>query len=858
MTARRCFTAKIAAGKVSERAGKQLLGMLDAFEADARQRLGDSAAAMRRAASEASIDALAEAARKADTIHRTIRAQSDILRGVKAVEDRLAGLRAAGKAPVGLKDETRAGTYTALSAFLDSDPRELASYNNVAKLTRDIIGRAHATFGGAIERMRSTRLGFKDQRPLEIDFLRAALGEADVPLAAKADAEGWFKTEGALADGFIDAGGQLAKRERYFPNPAISEIKARAVGEARFKQLIRDNVDRDKIIDFNTDQPMGDHKFERLLDQAWRSIAGITDEAPSAAFPGKPLLSNARDAPRLFAMRDAAAWMRVADAIGEHNSPFYAATEHINAMARDTALMRILGPNPPATLRFMLDVLKRDPGKLAVSADDLARGGVAEAAAVNERVTARNRKQINDLQNLYGEVSGTSRATVNSISARRWADARAVLVASQLGSALISSMNDIGTVMMTARFNGLPAMQILKEAVANILGPGSEARAAQNALIMDTLAHAARGADSVMGDVIRTGTAAKLGGAVIRASGLRKWTEGLKHGFALGAQAELAAERTTPFAELALRLKAGLERYGIGEAEWKIFAKATPSMPRPNARFLTPLDVAALGGKEAQLASEKLALYLNSVLDHAVLEPTPRLRAKIIGGTRAGTAQGELMRSVAMYRFFSGGMLYMHGAQALARGWDGSRLGHAGLTMVVTTLLGALSMQMKEIAAGRDPRTLDPSTPEGRYSWGAALLQGGGLGIFGDILQVDKTKYGNSWASTFAGPIAGAAEDAGGRFLLGNVEKMIAGKPTHFGGDAAWLLARYMPGSSLWYAKLPLQRAVLDQLALMTDDRARERFAHIESQARQEKNQSYWWHLGSTSPDRMPTIAGTP
>jgi hypothetical protein len=40
-------------------------------------------------------------------------------------------------------------------------------------------------------------------------------------------------------------------------------------------------------------------------------------------------------------MRDAEAWMRFAEAIGTHASPFAAAIEHIESMARDTALMRI-------------------------------------------------------------------------------------------------------------------------------------------------------------------------------------------------------------------------------------------------------------------------------------------------------------------------------------------------------------------------------------------------------------------------------------------------------------------------------------------------------------------------------------
>jgi hypothetical protein len=41
-----------------------------------------------------------------------------------------------------------------------------------------------------------------------------------------------------------------------------------------------------------------------------------------------------------------------------------------------------------------------------------------------------------------------------------------------------------------------------------------------------------------------------------------------------------------------------------------------------------------------------------------------------------------------------------------------------------TTLMGALAMQLKEMAKGRDPRPMTDAE-----FWGAAMLQGGGLGF---------------------------------------------------------------------------------------------------------------------------------
>jgi hypothetical protein len=211
-----------------------------------------------------------------------------------------------------------------------------------------------------------------------------------------------------------------------------------------------------------------------------------------------------------------------------------------------------------------------------------------------------------------------------------------------------------------------------------------------------------------------------------------------------------------------------------------------------------------------------------------------------------------------MYRFFSGGLIYMHGARAIARGWDGSRLSHAAISFTIISLFGALSMQAKEVAAGRDPLSLDPKDAKGLQAWGKAILQGGGLGMFGDILAVDQTKYGNTWASTFAGPLAGAAESVLGDFALKNIRLAAEGRETHFLGDGLYTAARLAPGSSLWYGRLAFQRAVLDQLAKMVDPRTPERFARMEHQAQKDWGQSYWSQPGR-APSRFPdfgAIAG--
>lgn len=453
-------------------------------------------------------------------------------------------------------------------------------------------------------------------------------------------------------------------------------------------------------------------------------------------------------------------------------------------------------------------------------------------------------------------MTGENRIPVSMAMAQGFADTRAILSSAQLGSAMISSITDAGMLAVTSRFNGLPVMRTIGRAVAMMKQPGAEVFAAQQGLVLDTLAHAAGQADRVMGETIRAGAAAKIASANIRLSGLRRWTAVLRAAYGLESMAHVARAADTEFAALDARFRNALSRYGIGPDDWDLIRSATPHEPRPNARFIRPADVAAGGTPAHRGASDKLARFVNTEMDYAVIESDPVTRALLVGQSQPGTAGGELRRSVVQYRAFPATIVTMHFARALARGWNGNRLGHAALTFIAMTGLGALAMQAKEIAAGRDPLSLDPTKPEGLKAWGKATLQGGGLGVFGDVLFVDQTKYGNTWASIVAGPLAGSVETVLGDFIFKNVQKAGKGEETHFLGDALYAAGRHLPGSSLWYARLAWQRNVLDQLHLMADERAPERFARIEQRARKEWNQDYWWRPGRTRSERGPVFAG--
>lgn len=163
--------------------------------------------------------------------------------------------------------------------------------------------------------------------------------------------------------------------------------------------------------------------------------------------------------------------------------------------------------------------------------------------------------------------------------------------------------------------------------------------------------------------------------------------------------------------------------------------------------------------------------------------------------------------------------------------------------------MGALALQLKEMSKGRDPRPM--TSPE---FWGSALMQSGGLGIFGDFLMSDHNRFDGGLAQTIAGPVVGLGEDIL-KLSIGNVQQAIEGEDTNFASDMVGFAGRYTPGSSLWYTRLALERNILQQLQQMADPKAARKFRNIERKYARDYNQSYWWRPGSAVPDRSVDLS---
>ncbi len=224
--------------------------MLNEFEEAHKATLGDDGAA-RAAAREVAEIAASEAARKADQTRGSIIAQSSVLRAAAAYDGEVVRLRdtPGGISALAIRLRRHWARINRRSDFRCAHCRRATRSRYLAGTmcitSRATSGGVSAAFADTIEYLRPKKLGFQAEATRELDVLRAIYGESNVQPEAGSAAQAWAGVAKSLADQFRAAGGVLGEGETWrLPNPFIDAAKARALGADRFKQLVRDNIDR--------------------------------------------------------------------------------------------------------------------------------------------------------------------------------------------------------------------------------------------------------------------------------------------------------------------------------------------------------------------------------------------------------------------------------------------------------------------------------------------------------------------------------------------------------------------------------------------------------------------------------------
>lgn len=715
------------------------------------------------------------------------------------------------------------------------------SFSSIAGRHQALVGMAHEMMGDLLHDFRRGALtgdkGRHNKARLD-NVTREAFGEDSGDEAAKGLFKAWRQTHEWLRRRFNDAGGNIGKLENWGLPQSHDARALRAAGRDQWKATIKPMLARERMKHPASGDPITVEEFDEVLDHVWESVVmeGWNTREPRRQAFGKGSLATQHADQRFLIFKDAKSWMEYQKAFGE-GDPFAAMMGHVNLMSRDIAAMEILGPNPDGMIEWLKQTITKE-------ANLASAGKPARWKGSGRKALDRARRKEAKLDAMWQSMRGTLETPVNQKWADVFATGRNWITASVLGGAVLSSVSDIGTQMITRAFAGVPALRTPIDIVKQF-SLTSRRDAVACGLILESAQHVFHSQARYVGSLQGPGWASYLTDRVLTYSGLTPWTQATKHAWGMATMREFGERSAESFRSLPEGLQRLMIRYGMGEREWDIMRQVDLYRPHSDVPVLRPRDIA---GVDQKLAERYLEMIIQET-EYATPSGSVRARTAIVGEGRPGTLHGEVQRSFAQFKSFGAVYAMTHGlrvAMMVNSGMRAKGAGYAGALLLTTTLFGALALQLKQIAAGRDPREMDSAE-----FWGAATLQGGGLGLYGDFLFADLNRYGGGFAKSLAGPMVERLSDVW-TLTGGNIVEAVQGKETKLGRELVKFMRGNTPGGTIWYIRQAYERVFLDQLQFLIDPAANKAFKAQQRTWMKNTGQEFYWKPGEALPERMP------
>jgi hypothetical protein len=439
---------------------------------------------------------------------------------------------------------------------------------------------------------------------------------------------------------------------------------------------------------------------------------------------------------------------------------------------------------------------------------------------------------------------------------RNWASA------SILGASMFSAYADAAGVQARGRRLGIPwhkssAVRALFETINFMARADMRMEAYEAGLLGDYIRQDLYQGARFDNELDTKSVSGFLVDRVLTIGGLTPWTSSSKRWTGFMVMNNFARHKGTAWKDLPAPLREALAEHSFDAKMWEIVGKAeahkVEKIGYPAMELLRSKEIEKIDRGVADRYQEML-LYM---ISRAVLETDPRYRASVFGVTSPGTLDGEAARYLMHVKSFPIMVVQKHYGQIaadLASGRSARGAAYVANLVVAGTILAMFSIAMKDMAKGKDPRRWfeEGGTPSMDFIV-QAMLQGGGLGIYGDFLVSDFNRFGRSLGETLVGPVIPRVQDLHG-MTAGNIGKAIQGEDTTFGKDAVAFLRDNTP--SVWQFRLAYDRMILDEMQKALDPDAHGAFNRQRRNQRKNYGKDYWWAPGETEPSRSPDFSG--
>lgn len=621
-----------------------------------------------------------------------------------------------------------------------------------------------------------------------------------------------------------DAGAYIGKREGYIAPQSHDSAKLYRAGYKKWRDNILPRLADDMFDDVDDPEKFLQGVFDGLVTGLHHKVSGDEGQPPGISLPGNRAAKASSQ--RVINFKSFEDWY-------EYNKEFGSGTLRESVIngwqkaGRNIGIMQVWGTNPKAAFQKTVDDL---------------------------RSKYRNDKKIYDklnsqaLVNQFDQIDGTANIPGNISLAQVGQGVRAVNSLAKLGASTLSAVTDEATMAAEMSYQTGSFLKGHQLALEARLMAVPEALRAETTDLMGV------GIDGLLGNVLSRfdasdgtiGTMSKAMNLFFKLNLQTWWDDSGRRGFAMVMGRELALKSKLAWDGLGQDFSRVLQLYDIGAKEWELlrrFAKKaedgreymTPDVARdiPDSEIVAYRDAQKLTDGQIRRTrnelEQKLRMYFVDRSEYAILRPGARERAIMYQGLKPGTPMGEVARMFWQFKSFStafitkawGREMYGRGQPPLSAG---SIRGMSGL-ILSTTALGYMAMSIKDTLKGKEPR--DPTT---WAAWQGALLQGGGMGIFGDYVFGNYNRFGASFWSTVLGPTAGNAEEVIKLWSAAKNGDDVAAKSLR-------LVQNNIPFANLFYVRPALDYMILYDLQEAVNPGSLRR---MEKRVKEQNNQRYY------------------
>ena len=604
---------------------------------------------------------------------------------------------------------------------------------------------------------------------------------------------------------------------------------SKIVGDNRiaWREYIRGRLDLPRTFAGVTD-PM---KIDEILDGIYDSLMANDHlkHGGTNSIYGSRNIGNRLNASRVLHFKDAEARHQYDRMFGEPSLK-ESVLENLSNSSRNIALMQELGVNPQATFEKVLALLRK---KYKSENPELVRN-----------------LNFENFKNEFAEIDGSINGVGNTTLAKVGMTIRALQSMGKLGFAAVTSIGDLAQYMSTTNFQGRGFLSGFREAINSLFKTQDQAAMSVLSVTSNSVAGSFQ-ANKYGASMDTWGTMGKLQNMFFKYNSLNRWISSLKSGMTVGLAHHYGMLADTKFLDLSARERNLITLYGIDEGKWNML-RSIKTLDVETRRYLTAEGVneisdnaikSYVGRKISQreirnFKKDLEMTWRNVLVDqamHGTPEPDAAVRAFMNQGQKKGTGAGEGLRFIGQFKSFPmtiwkkiiGREMKSYGKEVLEETPFARVTGLTSL-MLLSTVFGYIAMSAKDILRGRSPR--DPEKTDVLIQ---ALIQGGGLGIYGDFIVGElQNEYGGGTFDSLLGPTAGDITK-----MVSMVKSIMEGDALKTGKKFQLFAEGNIPFLNMYYSKAAYDYIIGYQIKEFLDPGF---FARMENKHQEKRGQSYF------------------